>query len=69
MESSKSASDIYCPVTGDVIEVNSALNSEPELINRSCYEQGWICKLKVTDAKSIEELMNSKQYEEFLNEL
>ena len=69
VESSKSASDIYSPVTGDVIEVNSDLTSEPELINRSCYEQGWICKLKITDEKSIDELMNAKQYEEYLKGL
>jgi glycine cleavage system H protein len=69
VESSKSASDVYSPVTGKVVEVNSNLESKPELINDDCYGSGWICKLAITDAKSVENLMNAKQYEEYLQGL
>ena len=66
VESTKAASDLYCPVAGKVIEVNGELESEPELINQDCYNTGWICKLQITDTNSVEDLMDSKQYEEFL---
>ena len=53
-------------MAGKVIEVNGELESEPELINQDCYNTGWICKLQITDTNSVEDLMDSKQYEEFL---
>lgn len=69
VESSKAASDIYSPVTGKTTEVNSELESRPELINQDCYGAGWFCKLSITDSKSIENLMDAKQYEGYLNQL
>jgi len=69
VESSKSAGDVYSPVTGTVSEVNPKLASNPELINDDCYGAGWLCKLTITDTKSIENLMNTKQYEEYLKGL
>ncbi len=66
VESTKAANDIYSPVAGKVIEVNDELESRPELINQDCYSAGWICKLQITDIKSVERLMDSKQYEEYL---
>jgi glycine cleavage system H protein len=66
VESTKAANDIYCPVAGKVIEVNDELESQPELVNQDCYNAGWICRLQITDMKSIESLMDSKQYEEYL---
>lgn len=69
VESSKAASDVYAPIAGKVIEVNSALESEPEKINKDCYEAGWLCKIEVTDDDSIEKLMDSKQYEQYLKGL
>jgi len=69
VESSKSASDVYSPVTGTITEVNTALASKPELVNDDCYGSGWICKLVITDAKSAENLMNAEQYEEYLKGL
>lgn len=69
VESSKAASDIYSPVTGKIIEVNSQLEDKPELINQDCYNAGWICKMTITDKKSIENLMDAKQYEQYLKEL
>ena len=69
VESSKAASDVYCPVAGKVTEVNSQLTSKPELINEDCYGQGWICKLKITDKKPLQDLMDAKKYEEYLKTL
>ena len=69
VESSKAASDVYSPVTGKVIEVNHELESRPELINEDCYKSGWIAKLQLTDPKSHEDLMDSKQYDEYVEGL
>lgn len=66
VESTKAANDIYSPVAGRVIEVNDKLESQPELINQDCYSVGWICRLQIFDTKSVESLMDSKQYEEYL---
>ncbi len=66
VESTKAANDIYAPVAGKVTEVNDELESRPELVNQDCYNAGWICRLQITDMKSIESLMDSKQYEEYL---
>ncbi len=69
VESSKAASDVYSPVVGQVTEINAQLESKPELINEDCYGQGWICKLKITDKKSLQGLMDAKKYEEYLKTL
>ena len=69
VESSKAASDVYSPVTGKTIDVNSELESKPELINEDCYEAGWICKLEITGSKPMEDLMEAEQYEEYLKGL
>jgi glycine cleavage system H protein len=69
VESSKAASDVYCPVAGKVTAVNSELEAKPELINEDCYGNGWICKLKITDPKSLQTLMDAKKYEEYLKTL
>ncbi len=69
VESSKAAGDVYSPVAGKVTEVNPELQSKPELINQDCYKAGWICKLSITGDKSAENLMNAKQYEEYLKGL
>ncbi|UCE47129.1 MAG: glycine cleavage system protein GcvH [Phycisphaerales bacterium] len=66
VESTKAANDIYSPVAGKVIEVNDALESQPELVNQDCYGVGWICRLQISDTKSVESLMDAKQYEEYL---
>lgn len=69
VESSKAAGDVYSPLTGKVVEVNSDLQSKPELINEDCYKAGWICKLLITDSKSAENLIDANQYEEYLKGL
>ncbi|MBN2455942.1 MAG: glycine cleavage system protein GcvH [Sedimentisphaerales bacterium] len=66
VESSKAASDVYSPVTGKVTEINTRLESNPELINDDCYNTGWICKLEITDTNSLQALMDARQYDEYL---
>ena len=69
VESSKAASDVYSPVTGKVTQVNLDLESTPERINEDCYNTGWICTIKITDMNTIENLMDSNQYEAYLKGL
>lgn len=68
VESSKAASDVYSPVTGTVTEINDSLDSNPEQINENCYQDGWICKIKITDPACLEKLMDAAAYEKFLEE-
>jgi len=69
VESSKAAGDVYSPVAGKTVEVNSDLESKPELINQDCYKAGWICKMSIIDSESANKLMDAKQYEEYLKGL
>lgn len=68
VESVKAASDVYCPVAGRVVEVNEALVEQPELINKSAYEDGWFFKLEDVDAAELATLMKADAYEAFLKE-
>tara|TARA_B100002052_G_C15861989_1_gene590539 strand:+ start:1426 stop:1809 length:384 start_codon:yes stop_codon:yes gene_type:complete len=67
VESVKAASEIYTPISGEIIAVNEKLETEPELLNNSPYEEGWLIKVKISDLSEIEKLMNSKDYENFVN--
>jgi len=69
VESSKAASDVYAPVGGKVVAVNSLLQLQPELINHSCYQDGWICRMEITDSRATGNLMDAKQYEEYVKGL
>ncbi len=69
VESVKAVSDIYAPVSGEVVEVNDKLNDEPELINSSPYEDGWIVALKASDAAQADQLMDANDYEAFVGSL
>ncbi len=66
VESVKAASDIYSPLSGEVIEINSELEDHPELLNESPYEKGWIIKIRISDSGESAELMNEAQYVEFV---
>ena len=68
IESSKAASDVYSPLSGTITEINAPLDSQPELINESCYKEGWICKLEIKDPAEAASLMTAEQYEKFLEE-
>lgn len=64
VESVKAASDIYAPITGEIIEVNEELDDSPELINEQSYDGGWIAKVKLSDASELDNLMNFEAYQE-----
>ncbi len=65
VESVKSASDILSPVTGEVVEANSALDDKPSLINKSPEGDAWIAKVKVAEKSELEELMGETEYAAF----
>ena len=69
VESVKAASDIFSPISGKVTEVNTDLESKPELINQSCYEAGWIAKIEIADLEEKANLMTSSEYKKFLESL
>lgn len=66
VESVKAASDVYAPVSGEVVEVNGALEDEPALVNSDAEEDGWFFKLRLTDASELEGLMNEAAYNKFV---
>jgi len=68
VESVKAASDIYAPLSGEVIEINESLGEHPEYVNQSPYEKGWMIKIKVSNLSELTDLMNSNEYEEFIKE-
>ncbi len=69
VESVKAASDIYCPMSGTVIEVNEELDSSPDLVNRDCYEKGWLVKIEISNPDDKANLMTSVEYQKFLESL
>ena len=62
VESVKAASDIYAPVSGEVVEVNDAVEADPSLVNSDPYGEGWIFKLKVKDAAQVEAMLDPAAY-------
>ena len=68
VESVKSTSDIYCPLSGIVTEINSELNDTPDLINSEPYSEGWIFILKANDDSELNELIDANSYYELINE-
>ena len=66
VESVKSVSDVFAPVSGEVTEVNNQLEDKPELVNQDAFGQGWLAKIKIKDANEVNGLMTSVQYEEYL---
>lgn len=62
VESVKAASDIYAPVSGEIVAVNEALDDEPELLNDASYTGGWIFRIKASDLSELEDLLSSQAY-------
>lgn len=65
IESVKAASEVYSPIAGEIIEVNSELEGEPEMVNEDPYGNGWMVKIKITDASNLENLMDVDAYKEY----
>ena len=68
VESVKAVSDIYAPVSGEVVEVNEDLPDTPELVNTSPYEDGWMIKIRVSDTAELDALLDADAYKEFVEE-
>jgi glycine cleavage system H protein len=68
IESVKAASDIYSPVTGEVVEANVALGSKPELVNKDPYGEAWLFRVKIANATELDKLMDAAGYKASINE-
>jgi glycine cleavage system H protein len=68
VESVKAAADVYAPISGDIVEVNNALEDDPEIVNRDAFGEGWIFKINVSNESEIDELMDADSYQEICPE-
>jgi len=68
VDSVKASSDIFCPLSGEVSEVNENLSEHPEIINQSPYESGWIVKIKPSNPSDLDSLMTKQEYDKFVGE-
>ena len=64
VEAVKTVSDLFMPITGEIIEINQNIIDNPELINSDPYGEGWMIKIKILDSNEIEDLLDLKSYEE-----
>ncbi|MEZ4813131.1 MAG: glycine cleavage system protein GcvH [Caldisericia bacterium] len=62
IESVKAATDVYSPITAEVIEFNEALSSEPGIVNRSAEDEGWVVKVKILDPSELDDLLSPEDY-------
>jgi glycine cleavage system H protein len=68
IESVKAVSDIYAPVSGRVVEINQDLSTAPDAIEQDPYGNGWICRIEISDAGEIEDLMSADEYAKYLEQ-
>ena len=68
VESVKAAADVYAPISGDIVEVNNALEDDPEIVNRDAFGEGWIFKINITNESELDELMDAESYQEICPE-
>jgi len=68
VESTKSVSDVYAPVEGVVVEVNADLETDPQLLNRDPYGEGWICVIRLSDTSSAEQMMDAAAYRALISD-
>ncbi|NIT35457.1 MAG: glycine cleavage system protein GcvH [candidate division Zixibacteria bacterium] len=66
VESVKAASDLYAPLSGEVVGVNDAATGDPALVNRDCYGEGWLVKVELKDPSELENLKTAAEYKEFI---
>ena len=69
VESVKAAAEVYAPISGEILEVNDALNQKPELVNEDAVGDGWFFKIKIEDESELDSLMEPKEYREFVKGL
>ena len=68
VESVKAVSEIFCPVSGEVVEINKKLEDAPELINESPHQKAWMIKVRIANPDELKELLSAKAYEEYIQE-
>jgi glycine cleavage system H protein len=68
IESVKAVSDLYAPITGEVLETNAALTETPELVNESCYDTGWLVAVSPSDESEYDNLMDARAYKKFVDQ-
>lgn len=68
VEAVKAVADLYAPVSGEVIEVNTALSDAPETVNRDPYGEGWMIKIRLSNPEELEALLDHQQYKELIAE-
>ncbi len=68
IESVKAVSELYAPVSGEVVESNGALADKPELINEAPYGEGWLMKLRLADESEVEKLLTAEQYSDYIEQ-
>ena len=68
VESVKAVSDLFAPVTGKVVKVNTPIHDTPEAVNEDPYDDGWLIEIEMSDIKQAAELLSAEQYREFLAE-
>lgn len=68
VESVKTVSELYAPISGKVVEVNEALNDNPEFVNESPYEKAWMIVIEPSDLSEVDNLLTAEQYEAMINE-
>ena len=66
IEAVKTVSDLFMPVSGEVIQANSELDDKPELVNEDVYGNGWLIKISLTDPSELDDLLSAAQYEQFI---
>jgi glycine cleavage system H protein len=66
IESVKAVSELFAPVSGEVVEINEALTDKPELVNTDPYGDGWMIKMRLSDPSEMDLLMNAEEYEEYI---
>ena len=66
IESVKAVSDLFAPVSGEVIEINEALTDKPDLVNTDPYGDGWLVKIRMSDPSELDELMGADEYDEYI---
>jgi glycine cleavage system H protein len=68
VESTKAVSELFAPVSGKIVEVNDPLSDAPETVNDDPYEEGWMVAIEPSDPKELDELLDAKAYQEFVEE-
>ena len=69
VDSVKASSDIYAPISGEIVEVNEGLIEKPEVINQSPYDSGWIAKIKPSKMEEFESLMTREEYDRYIGQI